>query len=248
MVLRNLVIPLIITMIVIAAYVTIFTIVLKNSSEKKKLLPIRIIFYILIVLEIIKICFLIGRDGGFHPNRYPIVFCSMTMFAYPIFCFKKNKFSDVAMGFSVIPGFLAFIMFTAIQWKYNMSIMQVHSFIYHGAMLTGALYLLTSKLYKFEFKKFFGQFLAVGGYMMLASIVSLLIGGAISVFAPTDPYLKFIYNKSGFLVGMCIILIAIFVAYFVVYGLIDVCSRKCRKKARQNNTASESEVMEAKNV
>lgn len=232
-VLYNLIIPLIITLAIIITYVTVFTIVLKNKSEKVKLLPIRIIFYILVALEIAKIFYLIGRDGNFYPNRYPIVFCSMIMYAIPIFCFKQNRFSDVAKGFCIIPSILAFVMFAAIQWKYNMSIMQVHSYIYHGAMLAVAIYLMTSKLYKFEFKKFYGQFLAVGGYIVLASCISLLVGGAISVFGPGDPYLGFLYNLSGFAVGIVIMIIAVFVAYFAVYGLIELCSKAKGKKKSQ---------------
>ena len=76
---------------------------LKNKIEKTKLLPIPICFYILIILEVAKIYYLIARDGGFNANRYPIVFCSIVMFTYPMFCFKKNKLSDFAMGMSVLP-------------------------------------------------------------------------------------------------------------------------------------------------
>ena len=229
-ILHNLIIPMIITLVIIVAYVTIFTLVLKNKSEKIKLIPVQIIFFLLVIFEVVKIFYLVGRDNAFYPNRYPIVFCSMAMYAYPLFCFKQNRFSDLAKGFSIIPGILAFVMFAAIQWRYNMSLMQVHSYFYHGSMLAVAIYLLTAKLYKFEFKKFYGQFLAVGGYVFLASLTSLLIGGAISVFAPGDPYLSFLFNVAGFLPGICIMLIAIFVAYFAVYGIIELCSRARHKK------------------
>ncbi|MGN1201240.1 MAG: hypothetical protein ACI4R8_03170 [Candidatus Caccovivens sp.] len=232
MIVNNLVIPMCITLAVIIAYVTVFTILFRNADEKKKLLPVRIVFYLLIVLEVAKIFYLIAKDGAYYPNRYPIVFCSMVMYAYPIFCFKQNKLSDVAKGFSVIPSILAFIMFASIQWKYNMSLIQVHSYIYHGSMLAVAIYLLTSKLYKFEFKKFYGQFLAVSIYLVSASSISLLIGGPISVFAPTDPYLAFLYNVSGFGVGICLMILAVFVAYFAVYGIIELCSRHRRAKVK----------------
>ena len=246
--LKNLIIPLIITLVVIILFVTLCTLLLKNKSEKAKLWPIRIVFFILVALEIAKIFYLIGRDNYFFPNRFPIVFCSMIMYAYPIFCFKENRFSDVAKGFSVIPSILAFIMFASIQWKYNMSIMQVHSFIYHGSMLAVAIYLLTSKLYKFEFKKFYGQFLAVGGYLLIASTISLLIGGPISVFAPGDPYLAFLYDVSGFSVGICIMIVAVFVAYFAVYGIIELCSRGMKKRKEKTNTAKENELKKVQNV
>lgn len=229
MIVRNLIIPLSITLVCIIAYVVFFTYFFKNADEHKKLLPVRIVFFMLVILEVAKIVYLIGRDGAFFPNRFPIVFCSTAMYAYPIFCFKKNRFSDLAKGFSVIPGILAFIMFAAIQYKYNMSIMQVHSYIYHGSMLAVAIYLLTSKLYRFEFKKFYGQFALTSGYIILASTISLLIGGPISVFAPNDPYLSFLYDVSGFFVGIMILVVAIFFAYLAVYGIIALCQRRCRK-------------------
>lgn len=113
--LKNLIIPMIITFVIIIAFVTLNTLLLKNKSEKAKLWPIRIVFFLLVALEIAKIFYLIGRDGAFYPNRYPIVFCSMVMYAYPLFCFKQNRFSDVAKGFSIIPSILAFVMFASIQ-------------------------------------------------------------------------------------------------------------------------------------
>ena len=242
-ILRNLIIPLSITLVVIALYVTLCTVFLKNADEKKKMIPIQVVFFMLVILEVAKIVYLIGRDDKFFPNRYPIVFCSMVMYAFPVFCFKKNRFSDIAMGFCVIPSILAFLMFAALQWKYDMSLMQVHSYIYHGSMLAVALYLMTAKLYRFEFKKYYAHALTVGAYLVFASCISLLIGGAISVFAPTDPYLAFLYNLSGFGVGICILLIAEFVAHFAVYGIIELC-RRHKKKPPEGGKPDEEEAVQ----
>ena len=227
---NNFIVPMAVTAVVIAAYVILCTKFLKNRGKNAKLIPVRVVFFMLIVLEVAKIFYLIGRDGNFYPNRYPIVFCSMAMYAYPIFCFKKNRFSDVAKGFSVLPSILAFIMFASIQYKYNMSIIQVHSYIYHGSMLAVAIYLITSGLYRFEFRKFYTQSLAVGGYIAGAAVISLLIGGNISVFGPGDPYLGFLYDLSGFGVGICVMLIAQFAVHAGVYGLIELGMRRSKKR------------------
>ncbi|MBS1314580.1 MAG: hypothetical protein HP048_04435 [Clostridia bacterium] len=74
-ILRNLIIPLSITLVVIALYVTLCTVFLKNADEKKKMIPIQVVFFMLVILEVAKIVYLIGRDDKFFPNRYPIVFC-----------------------------------------------------------------------------------------------------------------------------------------------------------------------------
>lgn len=234
---KNLIIPMIVTLAAIAAYVGIFTRLYKNADERKKLLPIRVVFFLLIFFEVLKIFFLAGRDGFYHANRLPIVFCSMSMFAYPVFCFKKNRLSDAAKGFAIIPGIAAFILFASIQKNYNMSIIQAHSYFYHGSMLAVAIYLITSGLYVFEFRKFFVQFLLVGGYITGACILSMVIGGPISVFAPGDPYLGFVYNLDGFMVGVCFLLIVLFLAYFAVYGIIDLARRSRKKKLRKGETA-----------
>lgn len=240
-ILRNLIIPLSITLVVIALYVTLCTVFLKNADEKKKMIPIQVVFFMLVILEVAKIVYLIGRDDKFFPNRYPIVFCSMVMYAFPVFCFKKNRFSDIAMGFCIIPSILAFLMFAALQWKYDMSLMQVHSYIYHGSMLAVALYLMTAKLYRFEFKKFYAQALTVGR-LVFASCISLLTGGAISVFARPIPISPFSI-PLGFRGGDRILLIAEFVAYFAVYGIIELC-RRHKKKPPEGGKPDEEEAVQ----
>ena len=240
--LKNLIIPAIISLILIVTYVVVFTKFYKNKSETEKLLPIKIIFWIIIALEIWKIFYLIGKDGGYYPNRYPIVFCSLVMFLYPMFCFKKNRFSDIAMGFSVIPSIIVYIAFLAVQWQYNMNLMNAHSFFYHGSMLAVAIYLITSKLYKFEFKKFYNLFLLMAIYVIGAGALSLFLGADISLFGPKVGYLQFIHNLSGFGVGLIILLILLFILFLAVYGIIALCSKKTTETEKVKITNEEVEV------
>lgn len=226
----NYIIPLIITIIFIVLYVTLCTIFLKNRSEKIKMIPIQVIFFILIILEFLKIFYLITINGEYQPLRYPVVFCSMVMYAYPIFCFKKNRFSDLAMGVSILPMIFVFILFVAIQWQYEMDLMQIHSYFYHGAMMAVAAYLLTSGLYKFEFKKYFPIFLVLSGYVVFCTVLSLFIGGDISYFGPECDYLGFIYDAFGYVVGNLFVIGLIFVLCIGAYGIIDLCEKKHNKK------------------
>lgn len=228
--LENLIIPGLITLALILIYVIVFTKILKNATDDKKMLPIRILYYLIIILEFLKIFYLIGKDGAYYPNRYPIVFCSLIMFFYPMFCFKKNRFSDIAMGFSVLPSIVVFIAFIAVQWQYDMNLMNAHSFFYHGSMLAVSIYLITSKLYKFEFKKFYNLFLIMVIYVLSAGILSLFIGGDISLFGPGVGYLQFLHNLSGFCVGLLLLLIVVFILFSSVYGIISLCSSKKLKK------------------
>lgn len=66
---NNFIVPMAISAVVIVAYVILCTRFLKNADENKKLIPVRVVFFILIALEIAKIFYLIGRDGNFYPNR-----------------------------------------------------------------------------------------------------------------------------------------------------------------------------------
>lgn len=130
------VIALVVGLIIFTTLAIVGGILLKKKDDKTRLLPIKIIWLILLIMEIMKIYYLIGRDQGFYPNRYPIVFCSIAMFTYPIFCFKKNKYSELALGISTIPMLISviFVLLTVgnnalIQSNGDFSIIHFHSII-----------------------------------------------------------------------------------------------------------------------
>ena len=238
---ENYVIPRCITMLIVIAGVLFCTWKWKNASEEKKLLPVKIVFWTLIVLEALKIFYLIAQRGKYEPSRYPIVFCSMVMFAYPLFCFKKNRFSEVAKAFSVIPSFLVFILFVAIQWQFKMSLIQGHSYVYHGAMLFVGVYLLTSGLYKFDFKGFYPLFLALSGYVAFSTVMSLFLGGDISYFGPKSSYLGFLYKMFGYIVGNLLLCLVFFGLCIGVYALLSLCGKKKTAPAVNEETKEETE-------
>lgn len=232
----NYILPLIISIIFIVLFVVLCTTKLKNASEQKKLMPIKIVFYVLLALEVAKIFYLIGVRKSYEPSRYPIVFCSMVLYAYPLFCFKKNRFSELAKSFSILPCFIVFLLFAAIQWQYNMTIVQAHSYVFHAAMLAVSIYLLTSKLYKFEFKKAYPLFGLLSGYVLFSTVLSLFLGGDISYFGPKSAFIKPIYNMFGYAVGNVLIAILFFVLCTGVYGIIALCQRKKNKSTEKSLT------------
>lgn len=222
----NYVIPLCITLILIAVFVVVFTLRFKNADEKAKMFPVKLAFWVLIGCEVFKIFYLIKQNGSYAPSRFPYVFCSMVMFAYPLFCFKKNKFSNVAMAYSVIPSFIVMALFIAIQPGMKMSLIQGHSYLYHGLMTAVGIYLLTSKLYKFKFSDFFSLGLLLCGYVAFSTVLSLFIGADISYFGPKSSYLSILYKPFGYAVGNLILCFVIMLLCFVVYGIIHLASRK----------------------
>lgn len=228
----NYILPLIVMSIYIVLFVVLCTLATRGKDEKTKLLPIKITFFVLIAWEVFKIFYLISQNGYYDTTRYPLVFCSAVMYMYPLFCFKKNKLSNVAMAYSVLPSIVVFVLFVATQSSYTMSLIQGHSYFYHGTMLAVAIYLLTSGLYKFKFKDFMGLTLMLGGYIMFATVLSIFLGSNISIFGPTSSYLGFLYNNFGYVVGNLLLVGVVLFICFAVFGIIYLCQRsKNSKKA-----------------
>ena len=235
--------------VVTIVLVVLGTIYLKNKSEKTKLLPIQICFYILIILEVAKIYYLIARDGGFNANRYPIVFCSIVMFTYPMFCFKKNKLSDFAMGMSVLPCLISilFVFLTVgdadLMQSGKFNIIHFHSIIYHLIMFGVSLYLITVKLYKFEFKKSVGIAIGLSGYVLMATLLTVFIQGDISFFGygfNGSPVFNFLYQKVGYFPGNLCVMLLMWIVTFLVYGLIQICSNIKHKHKNKNKCLEEN--------
>lgn len=234
----NSIAALLVGIVITIILVVLGTIFLKNKSEKTKLLPIKICFYILIILEIAKIYYLISRDGGFNANRYPIVFCSIVMYTYPLFCFKKNKLSDFAMGMSVLPCLVSilFVFLTVgdadLMQGGNFNIIHFHSIIYHLIMFGVSLYIITTKLYKFEFKKSVGIALGLSGYVLMATLLTVFIKGDISFFGygfNGSPVFNFLYQKIGYFPGNLCVILLMWIVTFIVYGLIHLFSNINKK-------------------
>ena len=215
-----------ITFVCIALFATLLPIFLKNKSKKIKMIPIQVVFFVLVALEVWKIYTLIARDESFVPLRYPIVFCSLVMYTYPLFCFKKNRFSDLAMGFSVIPCIIIFALFVAVQSGYVMNMMQIHSYVFHGAMMAVAVYLISSGLYTFRFKDYFKNGLLVAAYILLCTIVSLILGADLSLFGPQSGFLGVVYNNVGYAVGNVLLMAVVMLISMGIYAALSPIHRK----------------------
>lgn len=219
--------------LVITIFLAIFGgIKLKNKDYKTKNLPVLICWIILIVLEVMKIYYLIGKDQAFYPNRYPIVFCSIVMFLYPLFVFRPTKYSDVAMGFSVLPNLIAviFVLLTVgnnqlVRTDGSFSIIHFHSIVYHLIMFGCALYLIIVRLYRFKMKDSISVSAILVGYVLMATALSVFIGGDISFFGPgfnSSPVLGFLYNKIGYAVGNLLLSVVLSLLCVVVYFFINL--------------------------
>ena len=229
MILYDYILPLVITIIGIAIYVVFFTIKYKNSSENEKLKPIKWLYFLLVAAEVWKIFYLIRQNGEFRPLRYPLVFCSTVFYTVPLFLWnsKIKEFGKVATVYSC---FVAFILFAAIQWMYKMSLMQGHSYFFHGAMMAISVYMITSKIYKFDKTKFYDMFIFLSGYTVFAAILSLFVREDISLFGPKSSYLGIIFKNCGYFSGILILCILYYLVSLGLFVLICLFSRKKNKK------------------
>ena len=166
MIFYDYILPLIITILLIVFYVVFFTIKYKNSTDDEKMKPIKWLYYALIITEVLKIFYLIMENKEFRPLRYPLVFCSTIMYTVPLFLYK-TRLSNIGKVTTIYSSIIAFTLFAAIQWMYKMSLIQCHSYFYHGAMMAIAVYLIASKLYKFNKKEFYDMFIFLYSKLLL---------------------------------------------------------------------------------
>ncbi len=224
------ILPLIITVIGISLYVVFFTLKYKNSSEEEKMKPIKWLYALLVITEIFKIFYLIMQNGEFRPLRYPLVFCSTVFYTIPLFIYK-TKLSKIGKITTVFVGIIAFVLFAAVQWMYKMSLIQGHSYFFHGAMMAIAVYMISSKIYTFERKSFYTMFLFLAVYTTFAAALSLFIGEDISLFGPNSSYLGIIFNNFGYGAGILIVLILYYLVSLGLFELIALIDR--RKKVNR---------------
>ncbi|MBR3891229.1 MAG: hypothetical protein IKJ30_04065 [Bacilli bacterium] len=221
MIFYDYILPLIVTIIGVIGYVVFFTIKYKEAPEEIKMKPIKWLYVLLVITEVLKIFYLIHQNGEFRPLRYPLVFCSTVFYTVPLFMFK-TKISEFGKISTVYLCIVSFVLFAAIQWMYKMSLIQGHSYFFHGAMMAIAVYMITSKIYKFDKKKFYDMFIFLAGYVTFAAILSLYIGEDISLFGPSSSYLGFIFNTFGYFTGIFILHILFYLVCYGIFNLIGL--------------------------
>ena len=239
-----------ITMLIISIlYVALSYRFTKDKDESKKMLPVKIVWIFLLVFEIGKIGHMIATnktDGivnpSFVPLRYPLVFCSIILYTYPLFVFKKNKLSDLAMGMSVLPALFAFIAAVVTTTGYKLNFWHAHSIVFHFLMGAVAIYLIVSGLYKFEFKNYFEVFVGLSVYIIFAAFLSLFTGGEISILGPKSGNLAFLYNAFGYMTGNLVLLFAIYLLLLLIYFLVNVFRRKKPQTKSEDFVLNDLEV------
>lgn len=225
------------------AFVWFCVIKFKKKSYKDKLKPLIFLYVMLIILEVIKIFYHITVQNAYPAQRYPIVFCSLIMFTYPIICHSKKETIAVRISkaLSIIPCVVIGVCYLFILPDVSSGfssysfVMNLHSRFYHFCMLAGALYMIFVKLYDFRFKDFFASGLTVSAYFLLCTVLSLFIGGNLSYFGPTSAPVQFLYQALGYGVGNIVLSIVAMLLSFLSFALINLCIFLNKKRKTSHN-------------
>jgi len=150
------VLPITLAIIILISLLLYF--LLKNKSEKVRMIPIMIITIIMLILEVIKQIRAILT--GYSTWTIPLHFCSLFLYFYPLACFTKGKIQEFGKTMSFVCSCWMTTLFyfnpgTIIGSDTTASILldfsTFHTFIYHHLVI---LFLLTSLLLKnYNFKK-----------------------------------------------------------------------------------------------
>lgn len=153
---------------------------LKNA-EKKQTLIIMTIFYI---LEVLKLGYLIIRDGSYPINHLPFHLCSMPLYIWPILYFSKpssklHKYAEATAFATILGGGIVALLYpeTIIgnndSWfPFTDNFLPFVSFTYHAMMIMSSLYLVLSKQYHPKYSDAFKAITLTLVFMIIAIIVN----------------------------------------------------------------------------
>ena len=124
---------------VIAIIIAVAIIFFKTRNDKQKLILIRVVSMVPLGMEIMKFIVLVSQNM-YVPKYYPLGFCSLVAYVFPIYAFAKNeKVRNTArciICMSMFPAGIVTLIFP--NWIGNYRIfayMALHSDIWHMLMI-----------------------------------------------------------------------------------------------------------------
>lgn len=202
----------------------------KNKPYEKKIIPIRIAFFFLLILELIKIYYLISKNSTFNPKSYPIIYCSCAIYFYAIIGFSKKEtiMTRLAKGNMIfvftVMGILYHLIFPNLDKTTNLQgfVLHVHSRVYHILLLYVAIYMIVNKMYDFRFKDSVIVAIFNSSYFAFCTILSIFIGGEISNFGPESVELYWFYDIVGYASGNLILMILASIICLLTYLITNI--------------------------
>ena len=121
----------------------------KLTNEKIEKM-VKVLFFIVLILEIIKIIWNLTLRTDKSPNNWiPLYFCSLFIYALGFIAFGKGRIKEVGVLWIVygqIIGALAFILYpsSSLEIQPLIHVLSIHSWVYHVlALYIGLLFIIT---------------------------------------------------------------------------------------------------------
>lgn len=205
---------------------------------------------ILWILEIIKIIFNVKNYGFKEVNKYvPLYFCSLILYAGILSGFCKGTLKKVGDIFLSTGGIIAGMVFlisplTSLTTYPVIHFISLHSFLLHGTMVYIGLLMLTTKYVKIEKNDIKYYFTLIVIISAIAYIVNKICGSNLMFISQNYPgtFIEMIYNISGKLFPMVMILAQATLPFYLVYAIYVGISNK------KANIIIENEVEEKKEL
>lgn len=199
----------------------------KNIEQDKVKKIIRKSTIILWILEIIKIIFNIKNYGFKEVNKYvPLYFCSIILYAGILSGFCKGTLKKVGDIFLSTGGIIAGMVFlisplTSLTTYPVIHFISLHSFLLHGTMVYIGLLILTTKYVKIEKNDIKYYFTLIVIISAIAYIVNKICGSNLMFISQNYPgtFIEIIYNISGKLFPMVMILAQATLPFYLVYAI-----------------------------
>ena len=214
-----------------------------RTSEKRKNILLRIFAWIPLGMEILKTIVLLAQDC-FTPNYYPIGFCSLVIYLYPLYiCIPNGKVREVLRCIIcavMLPAGLVTLLFPNWIGQYPfLSYFSLHSYIWHTHMIVYPLWTWQKEREPLRFRYLAPGFASVLCLIPIIVLINSLAGTNYwFLSAPTDNHpLAPIHHALGTW-GYFTILVLVGVAVSSLSAWIqNLFIPRCLKKASTSEPA-----------
>jgi uncharacterized membrane protein YwaF len=215
----------------------LFLIIVSIKAQKKYgeefVLKIGAIFFL--SLELIKYLYL-HFNGGLSFFYFPIQFCSLMLYAYPIIAFGKGKLSELVLPFAYVgglaAGLIALLMPTNIlgdpntRWLDWNNFIYTLSFVYHAFMIYYSAFLVISKKYRTKLSDIKYVVIIASFFALVAQILNIISDNDFMMLnRGTGNPLSFLmkYNYFYYIASQLVLLVII---SFIFIGMGTFTNRK----------------------
>ena len=226
---------------IIGLLVVLALVILTLFFIEKRELPFKIVILVITAgilgLEAIKLIYITTRDGSFPMNHLPFHLCSLPLYLYPIISFARRpkviQFVLPAAYATVLFGGLIALLYPTnilggeVTWALTKdNFLPYLSFLYHGLMILGPVYILRSGFYRINLLKIKEAFIVTFIFMVMAMIVNFIFEKDFMLLREGNgsPF-QFIRDINPILYTVVMIFVG-FLAVFIFHGVTCLIVKK----------------------